>query len=65
MQDNFEGVEVCMVNTDDHVEEIKRDMQEVQEGIIGLVQVFPFRGMPRLIVRKIVELAERNLIYFP
>ena len=65
MQEELEEVEVDIVDSEDHVEEVERAIRTEKEGIKGLVQGLPFRRMPRLMVRQLVEVAARNLNTFP
>ena len=63
-QDEIEGVEIDIVDADDYTEEVERAMRAVEEGIRGLVQGVLFRRMPRLMVRRLVEVSTRNLNSF-
>ena len=64
-QDEFEGVEVDVVDSDDNLEEVERAIRTVKEGIRGPVQGFLLRRTPMLMVRRIVEVAARHLSTFP
>ena len=52
------------VGAKNHIEEVERSTRAVKEGIMWIVQGFPFIGMPRIMVIRIFEAATMNLNSF-
>ena len=65
VQDKFDGVEVDTVYADDHAEVIDRAIRTIKENIRSLMHGKPCRRIPRLMVKRLVEVAIRNLNSFP
>ena len=65
IKDEFEEVEVDIVDADNHVEDIERDIRKIKEGTRGLVQGVLFKKMSKLIAKTLVEVATRHLNLFP
>ena len=65
IEDEIDGVEVDIVDADDHVEVVERAIRTIKENIRSLMHETPYRRIPRLMVKRLVEVATRNLNSFP
>ena len=64
-QDDVDGVEVVIVDADDHLEVIQRAIRTIKENIRRLMRGMPCRRISRLMTKRMVEVATRNLNSFP
>ena len=65
VQDKFDGVEMGIIDTDDYAELSKRVITTIKENTRSLAHGTPHRRIPRLIVKRLVEVTTRNLNSFP
>ena len=54
-----------IVDTDDHVEVVERTIGTIKENIRSLMHGIPCQRIPRLMVKRLVEVATRNTNSFP
>ena len=52
-------------DADDHVHEVERSIRTIKERVRCTVQGLPYRRVPRVMMRSIVEWAHKNLNQFP
>ena len=64
VQDEFDRIEVDIVGADDIVEAIEREIRTIKENIRSLTHGTPCSRMPRLMTKRLVEVATRNLNSF-
>ena len=58
-------IELDVCAPDDHVHEVERSIRTVKERVRCTSHSFPFKRIPRVMVRAIVEKAVRDLNQFP
>ena len=65
IENDLDGVEIDTTDADDDVSVAERGMQTTKEQTRCIVQSVPFRCMPKLVTRRMVEIATKNLNQFP
>jgi hypothetical protein len=54
-----------IADADDHVHEVERSIRTVKERVRCTIQGLPFRRVPKIMIRAIVEGAHKSLNQFP
>ena len=65
VKDYFKDVEVDIIDLLDYVNVVEQSIRTVKEGIRCIVVILPFIRLPKSVVRRLVEVAIRNLNQFP
>lgn len=65
VKDSFAGVHFSICSTDDHVPEAERTIRMIKETVRATIHGMPYKRLPRVMVRELVQFATRNLNMLP
>ena len=65
LREEIRPIDLDVCAPDDHVYEVERSIRTVKERVRCTMHSFPFKRIPRVMVRAVVEKAVKNLNQFP